>query len=81
MSRGATPLRRGLPSSSPSVSAQADKRFRRPDARPGRRRWKKVAWRAGVVGMLRLQYPRRTGTSTDGDLALATPESLAPAMA
>lgn len=47
MSRGAT--RRGLPST-PSVSAQADKRFRRPDTRPGRRRWQKVAWRAAMIG-------------------------------
>lgn len=50
MSRRGSGARRGLPASLPSVSAQADKRFRRPDARPGRRRWKKVLWRAGFFG-------------------------------
>jgi len=50
MSR-AVATRRGLPASS-DVSAQADKRFRRSETRPGRRKWKKFAWRAGLVGAL-----------------------------
>jgi len=51
MSRGAAPLRRGLPAETSSVRAQPDKRFRRPEARPARRRWRKVAWRAGLAGL------------------------------
>ena len=49
MSRAAT--RRGLPSS-PDVSAQLDKRFRRSESRPGRRKWKKLAWRGGLIATL-----------------------------
>jgi cell division protein FtsQ len=53
MSR-ATALRRGLPGASADVGAQADRRFRRSESRPGRRKWKKLAWRAGfaAAGML-----------------------------
>lgn len=49
MSRAAA--RRGLPSS-PDVSAQLDKRFRRSESRPGRRKWKKLAWRGGIIATL-----------------------------
>jgi cell division protein FtsQ len=50
MSRAAA-VRRGLPASMPDVAAQQDKRFRRSDARPGRRRWQKLAWKAGFIGI------------------------------
>src|SRR5690349_10048709 len=49
MSRAAA-LRRGAAGASADVSAQPDKRFRRSESRPGRRKWKKLAWRSGVVG-------------------------------
>jgi cell division protein FtsQ len=49
MSRPAA-IRRGLPSGSPDVGAQQDKRFRRSETRPARRKWKKLAWKAGFIG-------------------------------
>jgi cell division protein FtsQ len=58
--------RRGLPASTPGVSAQADKRFRRPDARPGRKSWTKVARRAsllGVAGLVGLGLVLAAGTA------------------
>ncbi len=48
MSRSAA-LRRGLPASTPDVAAQQDKRFRRSESRPARRRLKKLAWKAGFI--------------------------------
>lgn len=41
-------LRRGLPLSAAGVALPADRRFRRPDVRPGRhRRLRQIAWRVG----------------------------------
>jgi len=50
MSRHAAALRRGLPWA--DVAALTDRRFRRPDARPARRRWRRLAWRAAGISAL-----------------------------
>jgi cell division septal protein FtsQ len=48
-------VRRGMPPVAAGVGATADRRFRRPDVRPGRRRRvSQVVWRAGRVALLAL---------------------------
>jgi cell division protein FtsQ len=52
MSRRAGAVRRGLPTATAGIAVPLDKRFRRPDIRPGTRRLGRLVFRTALTGVL-----------------------------